>query len=77
MKTVKAKFRCEAVTNYETAKEVKLNAVYGTSEENKDFSKYTPSGSLSIRIDNETQASEYFEPGKEYYLEFSKAESEV
>ncbi|OCK53186.1 hypothetical protein BA768_01125 [Chryseobacterium sp. CBo1] len=74
MKTVKAKFKCEAVTNFETAKEVKLSAVYGTSEENKDFSKYTPSGHLSIRIDNETEASTYFEPGSEYYLEFSKVE---
>ncbi|RKT01114.1 hypothetical protein [Chryseobacterium defluvii] len=73
--TVKAKFKCESVTKFEQGKEVKLHAVYGTSEENKQFSKYTPYGQLSIKIDNETEASDYFEPGQEYYLEFSKAEN--
>lgn len=71
---VKAKFKCESVTNYEQAKEVKLSAVFGTTEENRQYSKYTPSGHLSIRIDNETEASNYFEPGKDYILEFSKAD---
>lgn len=75
MSTVKAKFKCESVTDFGTAKEVKLSPVINGSDENKQFSKYTPSGNLSMRIDNETDASEYFQPGQEYYLTFDKAEN--
>ncbi|WP_312750577.1 hypothetical protein [Epilithonimonas hominis] len=71
---VKAKFKCESVTNFETAKEVNLSPVLQGSDENKSFSKYTPSGRLSMRIDNETEAGEYFKPGEEYYLTLEKAE---
>lgn len=73
MKQVKAKFKCEAVTNFETSKEATLSPVINGSEENKQFSKYTPSGRLVIRIDNETQAADYFSPGEEYYLTFERS----
>lgn len=74
MSTVRAKFVCESVTNFEHSKSVQLRAVTSGSEENKSFSKYTPIGNITIGIDNETDAADLFEPGKEYYLDFSKAE---
>lgn len=73
---VRAKFKCDVVTNnpqYES-KSVSLSPVIEGSEENKSFSKYTPSGSLQINISYETEASSFFEEGKEYYLDFSKSE---
>ncbi len=73
MEKVRAKFKCTSVTAFENGKSAKLNAVYGTSEENKDFTQYTPSGELNINITNEAPAVDFFEPGKEYYLDFTKA----
>ena len=52
MEKVRAKFKCTSVTAFENGKSAKLNAVYGTSEENKDFTQYTPSGELNINITN-------------------------
>lgn len=52
---------------------VVLRAVYGDSEENKSFSKWTPSAQLQINITNPDAAS-YFEVGKEYILDFKLAE---
>lgn len=43
-----------------------------STEENKRFHKYTPSGTLHMNVDNPI-ALEYFELGKEYYLDFTKA----
>ena len=48
--------------------------VISGSEENKSFAKYTPSGNLHIWISYETQASDAFEPGKEYYLDILPVE---
>lgn len=72
-RTVKAKFKCESVLNFEGGKTAQLRAVYGTEGENADFTKYTPSGNLSINITNEAPANDFFEPGKEYYLTFENA----
>ncbi|MDD4972478.1 MAG: hypothetical protein PHT07_23860 [Paludibacter sp.] len=77
MEKVKAKFRCNAVIpnswNNGVSTTAHLNAVYGTEGENADYSKATPSGNLSLVIDNEVPASKFFEQGKEYYLTFEEA----
>ena len=74
---VRAKFRCEGVENFGSDyNEVELTAVTGNAEENPEnvqFNKYTPSGTLKMGIDNENLVN-YFEPGKEYYLDFTPAE---
>lgn len=70
---MRAKFKCDSVMHFIGAKEAALSVVLTGSEENKIFSKYTPSGKLIIRIDDETPASEFFYPGKEYYLNFEEA----
>ena len=75
MKQVRAKFFCHEVRDtpeYEQ-KLITLFAVTSGSEENKSFSKYTPSGNVYLSISYETMASEFFEEGKEYYLDFTEA----
>ncbi len=74
---IRAKFK---VQSYETSlshqgeelRTVKLNAVIDGSPENKEFFKWTPSGSISIGM---LAASTWknFELGKEYYVDFTTA----
>lgn len=76
MSQVRAKFVCNGVQDhpeYEN-KSVSFTAVTTGSEENKSFSKYTPSGTVQMSISYETEASNFFEVGKEYYLDFSLVE---
>jgi hypothetical protein len=72
---VRAKFRCNSIVPgfSEGQKKITLNAVYGNEGENADYSKYTPSGNLDILIDGSTKAVDFFEQGKDYYLDFSVA----
>ncbi len=73
MESIRAKFKCDSITQWNNeSKTAYLSAVYGESEENKSFAKYTPSAQLVITISNETPANEFFERGKEYYLDFTK-----
>lgn len=55
--------------------EANLSAVVSDSEENKTFSVYTPNASLKMHITN-PEALDFFEPGKEYIVEFRKVEKE-
>jgi len=71
--SVKAKFICDSVTNFKNTKQAALRAVYGKEGENADFAKATPSGDLRINIDSEVPASNFFLPGREYYLTFEEA----
>lgn len=75
---IKAKFRCDSVTDTTHAgdykqRKVNFNAVYGTKGENADYAKATPSGQLQMVIDPETVAYDFFKPGKEYYLVMEEA----
>lgn len=72
MSKVKAKFRCMSVTDFGGAKQAQLTAIYGTEGENTDYAKATPSGNLTISIDNGTKAAELFKPQKDYYLTFEE-----
>lgn len=70
---MRAKFRVEQVVEeQENAFTVKMTAVTTGSEENKDFNKYTPSGSFEMFVDN-PKALGFFELGEEYYFDISKA----
>ena len=73
---VRAKFVCYGIQDNppSESKTVTFGAVTSGSEENKSFSKYTPSGSLELVISYDTPASDAFEQGKEYYLDISPAE---
>lgn len=73
---VKAKFACYSIQDTTHAggknRKVFLSPVYGNSEENKSFAKYTPAGQLEMVIDEGTPAYDAFHPGKEYYLTFEE-----
>lgn len=71
---VKAKFRCNFTTDFGNQIEANFSAVTGKEGDNADYSKYTPSGSLTIRIDKGTIAAKVFEPQKNYYLTFEPEE---
>ena len=65
---VRAKFKC--ASNHEG--NVTLQPVYEGSEENKTFWNYTPAGLITMTITNPA-ASNSFEVGKEYYVDFTLA----
>lgn len=48
---------------------VQLNAVYGDTEENKQWSKWTPSASFVITINN-PDAIGKLSSGREYFVDF-------
>ena len=75
MSKVRAKFECVGIEDQPDSeqKEVSFVPVLQGSDENKSFSKYTPSGSLNLTISYETEAVNAFEVGKEYYLDLTEA----
>lgn len=63
--SIVAKFRCHSVTKFENGEDVRLEAVTGKT--NEPWSKWTPSGSLTISITNPS-AQAQLEPGKNYRI---------
>lgn len=78
MLTVRAKFLCTSIVDdlEGGSKSITLHAVTTGSEENKEFFKWTPSGQLTLGCVN-PEANALFEEGREYYIDFSKAEIEA
>lgn len=76
---VRAKFRCNTETHkkYGPAPEhvtrsYEFLAMYDPeTPEDQRYAKATPSGSLTIQVDNPAVV---FEPGKSYYLDFTPAD---
>lgn len=71
-KTILAKLHCESVLVTDGGRTAKFRAVYGDSEENKSFSKYTPSASLELHVTN-PDVFESFQPGRDYLVSISPA----
>jgi hypothetical protein len=70
--TVKAKFVVNSITDHgNDHKQVNLSAAVA-GDGNKEWSKYTPSGSLTMLVTNPA-ASEQFIVGAEYLLTFEPA----
>ena len=74
MTTTRAKFRCNSVQNY--GPNAPLNYEFSAvtdpdAPEAERFTKYTPSGKLTIAVDNPAVS---FSAGKNYYLDFTEAE---
>jgi hypothetical protein len=72
---VRAKFVCaeKSETGLQPCqKTTKLvfSPVVGTTEENKTFWKWTPSGKIEMNVLN-PEAANQFEVGKEYYVDFT------
>ncbi|MBL8815996.1 MAG: hypothetical protein JNL58_08185 [Planctomyces sp.] len=82
---VRCKFRCEAVEptffgsepepngGSPTGGAVRLSAVVDGSEENRQFFKWTPGGSLTLSTMN-LHAFQQFEIGQEYFIDISRCE---
>jgi hypothetical protein len=77
MPSVRAKFRCNSITIFENDnREYSFSPVYGPDgSANAQWSKWTPSGSLKMTINN-PECFDKFEVGQEYYLDFTAAEIE-
>ena len=77
MENVRAKFKCVKVIDQPDSQQklVDFEPVRDGSEENKSFAKYTPAAGAYLNISYETPASDFFEEGKEYYLDFTKTEN--
>ena len=76
---IRAKFSCQQIvtTDWGLSKQVKINfqALYDDkTEENRRFSKATPSGELWMIVDN-PDVVKAFVPGKSYYLDFTPVEA--
>lgn len=69
---MKAKFKCQQVNKLEFGEQAHLSPVHGDSEENKTYSKFTPSGKLEIMITNEA-VFDFFKPGKSYVLDITES----
>lgn len=80
--SVRAKFKCISITEREgwggvkIMRDVKMSPVTGGSDENKKFFASTPSGELTVGCTN-VEATQQFEVGKEYYVDFTPAEAPV
>lgn len=71
--TVRAKFVVSKVEFYsENSRQIVMKPVYSQdpNHENKSFWDATPSGELTMTINNR-RAAEFFIPGQEYYIDFS------
>ena len=77
--SVRAKFKADSITlqkyGDEVLKTAKLTPVYSNdpTSENAQFYKWTPTGSIDLGTLN-PKAADYFEIGKEYYVDFTLAE---
>lgn len=74
---VRAKFKVNEITSRDYGTTVKLNPVYSTdpNHENKSFADATPSGDITLQINKGRPAANAFELGKEYYVDFTPAET--
>jgi hypothetical protein len=75
---IRAKLRCYSVENFgpTAARSYKFNAATDKAgiPEDQQFTKYTPSASLTIAVDN---ANVVFVPGKEYFVDFTPVDEPV
>lgn len=71
---VRGKFRVHEITQVEwnrDARKIHLNAVCNDgTEENEKFHRFTPTGAITMTVDNPAAVSQ-FELGKEYYVDFT------
>lgn len=76
--SVRAKFKCYSINRLlhwngkEEIQSISLSPVLGDSKENKKFYAATPSGDIKLNTIN-IESAKYFELGKEYYVDFTKA----
>lgn len=72
---MRAKFRCMSVEQFQHSELAKLAAVTDEAGTNKEWAAATPSGTLTLQIDN-PKAQGHFRPGRSYYLDVTDAGDE-
>lgn len=73
---VRAKMKCTQKIILEGGvARVELKPVTCGSAENESFYKWTPSGTVDLQVLNSYAAAK-FEPGTEYYIDFTPVEEE-
>lgn len=79
--SVRAKFKVSQITKHDVgsggvSETVKLLPVYGNQhgDANKDWSKYTPTGEITMGITLEGAVGK-FELGKSYFVDFTPADA--
>ena len=72
--SVKAKVRCGQITETDNHKSAQLITVIDDSDDNKDFVKDEPAGSMQIMYDKTSKAAEELQQGETYIIEFTKVE---
>ncbi len=74
---IRAKFRCTSVQTSGENEQVSLMAVYSDdpNDPNKQWSKWTPSGSVMLTINN-PDAQGKFKTNEEYFLDFTPAKKD-
>lgn len=73
---VRAKFKVvdvQPINENDMGGHVQLSPVIGGSEENDEFYRYTPGGSISLSTINEKALAE-FNVGDEFYIDFTKVQ---
>lgn len=74
---VRGKFTLDSITSHKwspTAQTFVFRPIYdNTTEENKRFTKATPSGEFTMMVDNPS-AQEQLKLGKTYYLDLTEVE---
>jgi hypothetical protein len=70
---MRCKVYCSLKQPYGDGFYLSFSPVVDGSPENKEFFKYTPGGQVIFHVLNRN-ASEKFEQGKQYYVDFSPAE---
>jgi hypothetical protein len=78
---MRAKVKIESVLHTEYGEMLKMRAVSRSvaypadgSDEDNTYSKFTPSASLEITVNNPALFGQ-FSPGEKYYVDFTKTES--
>jgi hypothetical protein len=76
--SVRAKFRVSYLKKIHTGGdpqgEVELTAVSGKDGDNASWSKWTPTGKITMTITNPA-AYNVFDPGREFYIDFTPADA--
>ena len=71
---IRAKFKVQSVTQFEGSQLISAQPAIPGSEENKSFSRWTPSGKLEMIIIEGTGAFNALKPGQEFYMEITPIE---
>lgn len=73
MEKVRGKFTCTKATKTPYGTEISMWALYSENKEDNSYAQATPSGQLTMIVNNPS-AEEFFVPGGKYFLDFTKAE---